>query len=241
MSRVAKIAIAHCILQAELRSPLARVRLDNTESIQTALTSLQGSWLAIFLKRFKPDVSPRKIVEALKQVAFITFNYDRTIEKVLFHWIMSVTDLDATQAEKAVQAIEIIHPHGCLGQLNFQRYTDDGYGSEVEDLNKAASQIRTYSEENSRNQELARVEELCENAKRLIFLGFSYHKRNMEILFPRAMEPNGEVWGTAYNLSRKQLIEAGGFLFPRWGDQLSERLVPQSCAQLIDSIVDDLS
>jgi hypothetical protein len=122
--------------------------------------------------------------------------------------------LDPVAAEKAVRSVTIVHPHGFLGSLQFQNYTNDGFGTYDADLPAISSLIRTYSEENANSEKLSHIEELCDNPKNLVFLGFSYHPKNLEILFPRSMKPNGEVYGTAYQLFPRRIREAGKFYSP---------------------------
>ena len=86
------------------------------------------------------------------------------------------------------------------------------FGSE-EVIHRAVwERIKTYTEEDHDKQNLARIHALFRYADRIVFLGMSYHERNMKLLFQAGgPKPNCQVWGTAADLPRQKLKRARAY------------------------------
>lgn len=239
MSRVAKIAIAHAISEAEKRSPLAQIVGGDVASMQSALVALRDSWLGILLRNFKSGRSIGQFIEALQDTAFVVFNYDRAVEKMIYHWIVAITNLRESEAAEIVQTMKIIHPHGSLGTLALGSQ-EDGFGSEL-NLAKQASQIKTYSEGgNVIHAKASDVQMFCEMAQKLVFLGFSFHPANNRLLLREGQAPSGDVWATAYKLSGRRRADAHKTFFPGWTDP-GEQLADITCSKLMLALADDFA
>jgi hypothetical protein len=61
----------------------------------------------------------------------------------------------------------------------------------------ASGRLKTYTEEDHDQVNLKKIHTLVRNAKRIVFLGTSYHPKNMELLIS-AGQPrlDCEIWGT---------------------------------------------
>jgi hypothetical protein len=104
--------------------------------------------------------------------------------------------------------MNIIHPYGTVGALWHQYKKDDcviSFGDikslKTSDMTKISNKIKTFSETNIENKE--KIQQICTNANKIIFLGFGYHKSNLELLF--SDEKNDliekEIYGTGLGIS----------------------------------------
>ncbi|MET3666870.1 hypothetical protein [Caulobacter sp. 1776] len=114
----------------------------------------------------------------------MTFNYDRCLEQFLLANFMHTCNLPQESALTALDNIEIQHAYGWLGPIVADRHPKSvPYGTtDPMHVSWAASQIKTFTEEvESGAAERIRNTILC--ADRLIFLGFGFHDRNLDLLF----------------------------------------------------------
>ena len=179
-------------------------------------------------------------------LAFITYNYDRSLEEFLYTSFKSRESKDHSEAEWAArlrECIPIVHLHGQVGQheafasdqANVVRYG----GSWLADTIKTASQaIRIVHEveiqpRNSQGRiiydpEFAKAWLHLKNAEVICFLGFGFHPLNIKRL-------HLEGWkalkiGTAYGMTdaEKSRVERASE-----GNIIPENLLAQDCRQFI--------
>src|ERR1700743_1635151 len=100
-------------------------------------------------------------------------------------------------AEKSVSSMAIVHPYGSLGPLRSENASVP-FGTVVPYLTTVASRIHTYTEERHDPQNLAKIATLLRGAKKVVFLGFGYHPKNMELLTQNELNTQSEIWGTFY-------------------------------------------
>ncbi|MBV1691019.1 hypothetical protein KRR38_25905 [Novosphingobium sp. G106] len=65
---------------------------------------------------------------------------------------------------------------------------------------QATQQIKTFTEEPESGHG-ARVRSVMAAADVIVFLGFQFHRQNMEILFPRGQQPAKRIYGTTFGMS----------------------------------------
>jgi hypothetical protein len=63
---------------------------------------------------------------------------------------------------------------------------DNAYGELIDN-------IRTFNEEMDEGMELRVFQEIFCGSRRFVFLGFHFHKKNLELITPRAMQQNAEI------------------------------------------------
>jgi hypothetical protein len=145
-------------------------------------------------------------------VAFITFNYDRSLEHFLFESVLhSCEGIDSAKAKEIMSQIPIIHVYGQVGGLGWQAVGPRiAYGGESDDF----SQIDLLSvienlyvvHEERVNPELERAREVIKEAERIFFLGFGYAKENFEVLgFPDVLNKAHRVSGTAMDSTSSEI------------------------------------
>jgi len=149
-----------------------------------------------------PDFSEGK-------VAFITFNYDRSLEYFLYEsFHNSFTEIPESQIVQSLKGLRILHIYGQIAPLKWQ---DSAQGVDYRPpinaslLSNASSYIRTIYEE-QQNPELTEAHELLKTAERIFFLGFGYAPENMDVLnLPILIPPGCQVYGTAFGMMEKEV------------------------------------
>lgn len=130
------------------------------------------------------------------QVAFITFNYDRSLEHFLHSAIKARFGLTDETAASWLKDIPIIHPYGQLGYLPWQKEIlaqSQIFRKELgirnyepmmtaEKIRIAAAGIEIISEAKHDSVALQTSQKLIKEAELIISLGFGYHPENMRRL-----------------------------------------------------------
>lgn len=165
-------------------------------------------------------------------VSFITFNYDRSLERFLYGAIWAAHNHFRTFEECAavVAQFNIVHVHGSLGRLPWQPgdAVARPYGGDLtaHTIQKAAASIQIVSETDAETAEFKQARNLIAAAERVVFLGFGYFRDNLDKLhIPRVYRGGPApalVLGSAYGFEsgeRNRVSLALGV--PR--DRLGER------------------
>ena len=208
MLKVGKIAIANAILTAERQSALGVTANNDPDQSYRAVSSLRGSWLGYLITNLKRELPRRAIDQIFSETAFIVFNYDRCIEQFLYCAFQRVAGLNPGNAALAVSKIPIVHVYGSVGRLPFESDTSKNvpFGSEQFIHSSIYERIKTYTEEYQDTENLNRIHSLMSYASTVIFLGFGYHARNMDLLFPtEGLLDKCRVWGTCHDVSQTAL------------------------------------
>ena len=143
-----------------------------------------NSFIQILTENCTIDDIPKR----LSDLSMIIFNYDRCIEHYLFNSFQNYYNITELHAAELVDRIEIYHPYGKVGHLPWQQKEDSmAFGAEPKsnDLLNITSQIRTFTEgTDPKSSEIASIQNLARNSSVIVFLGFAFHKLNMQILKP---------------------------------------------------------
>ena len=236
MLDVGKLAISHQILKSE-RSTAFFLKEESSTTVSPVMTAIRDSWLGQILRYANPGVPRRQVDECLKDISFITFNYDRLLELALYWFIRYGQDQPQDAAIQQLVSIPIKHAYGSLGALPFQGGLVP-LGSEAPyDVQRGASSIRTFTEE-SESAHRAAIQEMLREADKVVFLGFGFHPRNIELMLPEYFR-SGEVrlYGTSVGLPQRvsdlldlDLGAAGTAI----------QLHQTECASLLSTLRDDL-
>jgi hypothetical protein len=203
-----KLAIAHRILRAEagckLRMPTAEAKMPNFEWVE-------DTWGVALMKMLCEDCTFTQLEERLSKVQFIIFNYDRCVEHFLFHAIQLYYGVVDQIAADLVNSMHIYHPYGVVGRLPWQTDIDGiqsiGFGGSPgqHEMINIASGIKTFTEgTDNDSSDIISIRRSLENAERIVFLGFAYHRLNLELLLNEKSLSRGKsrrVFGTAFGMS----------------------------------------
>lgn len=195
-----KLGIVKCILDAEGGSKL---RPDRDRAGSFDLASISNTWFLQLLRLLTENVRSDQVESIFLNISFIVFNYDRCIERALAAGIALYYNMPLERAEDLVSKIDIIHPYGSLGPLPRPGLRDAiPFGrSESTDLLPVAGRIKTFSEGMDDADMLRRMKRLTEDSETLVFLGFAFHRQNLELLAPEAPSRVQRVFATTFEVS----------------------------------------
>jgi len=205
--RIGKIAIALALLKAEHESQF-RERVKNSNE----------DWYFYLFNRLTRELAGRDAYRQFgnSNVAFITFNYDRSLEYFLFTSLLHAFEgADPLTVEDQILHIPIVHVYGQIAPLKLHdRSGEDSlnYGrdinqfSEINFLNVINS-LYVVREERA-NPGLERVRSEISKAGRILFLGFGYADENLRALgLPDILRPSQYIYGTAKAWVQKEISD----------------------------------
>ena len=121
-------------------------------------------------------------------IAFITFNYDRSLEHYLHTALISKYGKTTAEVATVLNKIPIIHVHGMLDRLPWQVSQASGFGRpyseshDAKEMQSAADQIIIVFEGKDTSEEFQEASNLLKGADRIYFLGFGYNDTNLRRL-----------------------------------------------------------
>lgn len=183
-----KIAITKVILHAESNSK-EYLHSTNDSFYRKLWGLIQGE----FIKSNNEKV----------EIAFITYNYDRSLEYKLFDSIKALYNKTDEFARPILDKIRIVHVHGQTGtlfQLSNGLYPID-FGEDIIEFNKlktVSSWIKVIDEsiiEESRELHQAKI--LLKEANKVVFCGFGFHFKNLSRL---QLTSDKDIFSTAIGL-----------------------------------------
>lgn len=202
-----KLAIVRSILKAEKSSHLYfdRDRAKSTINYQ----AVENTWYNLFMQLLTENCPIEELADRLSKIVFIIFNYDRCVEHFICNAIENYYGVDRKVASKLVNEIEIYHPYGSIGGLSWQNKEKTiDFGSDIHPrtLLELSSQIKTFAEgTDSKKSAIDDIRQTLLEARIVIFLGFAFHRQNMELLKPERRAHSGsadnEYYATAFGYS----------------------------------------
>jgi hypothetical protein len=184
-----KAAIVKAVLEAERSSKLY---FDINKGGAFRPSQFSETWFVKFMHTLGRGIPKENVREIFKNVSFIIFNYDRCVEFFLSNALQQLYNISESEASAIIDDLSITHPYGCIGDLR-----KVPFGSSRADYVQLAQGIKTYTEQVGGTQIAIEVA----NAGCIVFLGFAYHRQNMQLLQPSQPIPIVPIYGTAYNMS----------------------------------------
>lgn len=232
ITRIAKICIARQIMMGERHSLMGQTAIEGSGPAEI-LHRLSGSWLGQVHRRHRAaqGIRRRDLDEVFAEIAFITFNYDRTVEQYLALAYIALGGLTADEAYARARSVPVLHVYGSLGQIG--RTNAMPYGGYANGLIHAWQGIKTYTEEVGTTH-ATRIAKIIAKAEKLVFLGFAYHPQNMRILFPDSRRSTGEAYCNVMGLSGRRRDEVSAhFTSP-------PQFFPVPCSEMISAATETL-
>jgi hypothetical protein len=188
-----KFGIARSILEAEQSS-----KLFCSEYMQKIdFSKLTDTWFAGFVKILTEGVAKEQINEIFKNVSFINFNY-------LLDAIQNYYGLDINDVVPVMNSLKIIRPYGSVGKLPWQisnALQAVPYGLKSGNILEISKGIKTFNEQIEEEEKLKELRLLVKDAEIIVFLGFAFHKQNLELLRPGVASNAKRIYATALNIS----------------------------------------
>lgn len=194
---IGKIAICLSILHAEKYSNFR----EQTEKPEQ-------DWYRYLYDRLTHELTGRDSYQQFHSntVAFVTFNYDRSLEHFLFESLLnSFEDADTEKVREQLAQVPIIHVYGRPAALPWQEpdaRTGLDYGKKLDDLSFVnvlgfIDNIRIVHE-GKENPEIEKACGLIHDADHVFFLGFGYAEENLKALrIPDVLATKQRLYGTA--------------------------------------------
>lgn len=206
-----KLGIARCILEAESKSFL-QVDRSNTQNM-VKFKKTEKTWFNSFFQLLTENCQKEDITHRFDKITIISFNYDRCIEHYLHQALQNYYGMSSIEASEAIAALEIHHPYGKVGALPWMDQTTGiEFGAEPSPLKliNLAAQLRTFTEGTDPNtSDIYAIRTSLASAARIAFLGFAFHRLNLELLFPKppASSPiiGRPVFATAFGISKSDI------------------------------------
>ncbi|MBN8476307.1 hypothetical protein [Sulfuritalea sp.] len=202
-----KLAIARAILAAEGKSTLT----INGRNIHNKLDFARNAktWFNSFFQLLTENCRAEDLPARLRSVGVITFNYDRCFEHYLFNAIQNYYGSSADKSAELLTNLEVHHPYGMVGSLPWMRRQasiDFGADIHVNELVTVSQQLRTFTEGTDPTvSDIDSIRATVADTKRLVFLGFAFHRLNMELLFGTSgssmKKTTQGVFGSAFGIS----------------------------------------
>ncbi len=144
-------------------------------------------------------------------LAFITFNYDRSLEQFLYEGLSNLfTEVSEPDIIKCLKELKILHVYGQIAPLKWQDPKQSvDYKPKIGEslLERAAANIKTIYEQKE-SPELNEVRQLLAQAEQIFFLGFGYAEENLEILkLPDRTKRTTEIYGTTFELEIREKFD----------------------------------
>ncbi len=203
-----KLAIAEVILERERNTTIKNKKLRAGIGSYPVISNLQNIWFHKFWNVLKQGCTVETLPDQLKSVLIINFNYDRCLEQYLFLALKNYYTIDDNKVAEKLGNLKIFHPYGKIGSLPWEKIEDDmcpiEFGGQPNNgqLLELAKQIRTFGESES-FKGLESIHKDILASKKLIFLGFAFHKINMELLFPIS-----KMSGDSFGKNKRKMIIA---------------------------------
>ena len=143
---------------------------------------------------------------------FVVFNYDRCVEHFLFLGLQNYYGINDGAAAELVGYLRIFHPYGTVGALPWSKgETNIAFGGvpSARQLLDLASQLKTFTEgTDPKSSDIRSLRDSLSDATVVLFLGFSYHKMNLQLL--KAERPHADsslvrYFGTAKGMSNSDV------------------------------------
>jgi hypothetical protein len=167
--------------------------------------NISDTWFVKFFRMLSERVAKSELERLFENIAFINFNYDRCLEHFLVHAVRDKYGLDRSSAHSVMKNLVVHHPYGNIGLLQWQNENQwTPFGVEVEhpdSLLSMADRIRTFTEEVADAARLSELRKLVAEARHLVFLGFAFHPRNLELLKPESVVAPKRIYGTVRGVS----------------------------------------
>ncbi|RYG92714.1 hypothetical protein EU803_00990 [Loktanella sp. IMCC34160] len=202
---VGKLAIARVLSMAERSSPLF-VKDDNIYRMLD-YNNVGGSWLAGLATQMLTGSDFDDFIQSLSNITFITFNYDRCIEQ-FFLWLARIYFGEVDNADKrTLDALEVIHVYGSLGDLDTTFGPRTGYGCDLDihGLLQASEKIHTFTQGVSEENIRVRIHDALSNCEVLTILGFGFDRINFDLLPNQRLEACQRLIVTTRGHSRDDL------------------------------------
>ena len=213
------------ILAAECKS-LLYFKNDNGEA-SINFDALQDTWYLRFFRMITENCDYSGLKDRLESVNLIIFNYDRCVEHFLFHAFINYYKISEADSSDLILHMNIYHPYGSVGELPWMRGAESlAFGSNLhsEQLLSLSDSIKTFTEGIDLNSsEIDKIKSVMSKAERVAFIGFAFHRLNLELITPKTMmllkwEPP-KCFASTFDVSKSDQVVIQNQIRSIYGDE----------------------
>lgn len=195
---VGKLAIAYCISTAEANCPISEDRPG-------ASITTDDYFLVELLRIVVRGHTVKDVEKSLQNLHFITFNYDRCIERYLDIWLSQ--NFGQSMSQFVSDNVKFLHVYGSLGDYfaegKFSLKSSESrrffLNPQIE-LPKIAERLKIFTESTTIDVN-ENIRWFMSDAKLVTFLGFGFEEQNMSIFEGLEFENMPKVFATTFNVS----------------------------------------
>lgn len=192
---ISKMAIVRAIHQAESASLCSKMLSQHDQ--QMDLSVFQANWYNSLSKLLFENVRRSDVNNIFSNLEIINFNYDRCLESYLPHSLSQYYNMTLKDMKDLVNTLPVHRPYGIAGSLHDVKFG----GGNAHQLAAAAQGIRTFTEQLVDETALSGIKSALEDADRIIFLGFAFHRQNLKLLEAET-KSSVKVLATSLGISR---------------------------------------
>lgn len=116
------------------------------------------------------------------KVSFVTFNYDRSLERYFFLRLRALHGYNNNEVLEELSGIRFVHIHGSLGDEKFTEFPYNKPKHSYDDLIQISKRLKIIREDPAGNPNFTAATELLQRAQCICFLGYGFHDLNNESL-----------------------------------------------------------
>jgi len=228
-----KLGIVRSILEAEKNSLLYYENKSVNSNID--FDALSDTWYIPFFQLLTESCTKDDLKSRFQLITLIIFNYDRCVEHFIYHALQSYYRLSNIEAADLVNSINIYHPYGTVGTLPWMQSGTVEFGIDPQPsmLLKLTNKIKTFTEgTNPDSSEILAIRKSMGTVNRLIFLGFAFHKLNLELISPSDFKKNlnkVDCFATALGISNSDRKVVVGQISDLYGGSVEVRTTDSQC------------
>jgi hypothetical protein len=240
-----KLAITKAILEAERASKLYFKPTGTQPEIN--LSSLEQTWYLPFFQLLTENCIKSDLEQRFGSVSLIIFNYDRCFEHFIFNALQKYYSISSNEAASLVGVLNIYHPYGSVGNLPWQEQENRiGFGEtpNAEMLAKLSTKIRTFTEGTDPNEsEILAIRDKMRNTQRVVFIGFAFHKLNMQLISPDGhdLQEAPKCYATTLGVSTSDQGVVRNQINALYKDQISINMANLQCSEFFTEFWRSLS
>ncbi len=204
LPEAAKICITYLIAEHENRSPINfKLERNANEDLKDVVEKNKDSWVHVFYQNMQKGITRNDIANIFDDLYVVNFNYDRCFEQHISLLIRANFGFSEDEMLSVMEKLRMIHPYGCIGRLFGQvGKSPRSFGKLVHDHDvfDRSEGIRTYTE--AVDAQISKtINSWFVDARQVVFLGFGFHKQNMDLFGERQPTPEIRIFGTSLDES----------------------------------------
>ncbi len=168
---IGKLAIAMQLAGLEVDAPLARLSRWGREYVPGRVPWYHYLWREMIAEKGHFGEN---------QVSFVTFNYDRSLERYFFLRLRALHGYNNNEVLEELSRIRFVHIHGGLGDDKFIEYPYNKPKHSYDDLIQILQRLKIIHEDPAGNPNFTAAIELLQKAHCICFLGYGFHDLNNE-------------------------------------------------------------